>query len=327
MHRVECMDRSCPAVVQSGVRSAARTRRRLELLPHILAADPEAEDGQRKAQHSQPARRIGCSAAARLATSAISASGPTDAPHLELTTSGRAPAQAQCVHIDIQTCTSFDTNSSSTACKHLHANINVSAQSAERALVYMRHHAVANAPWNLPYKHTKCQLTVEPSVRACCETTGMGACSDAPHGVRHAHFSAEHLAVGVQRIALQDLLTSRAVVSGASPHSAIVQHCTINILSAQPCKAQEAVPASRCNVRQASLTSKHSPCVGARLVKLGLAILDRRVGGLPDRRLNFLRTALQTLRNWLAHLWHGNAARKHATRKVKHTEALQDQLC
>jgi len=88
-----------------GMRCAARTRRRLELLPHILAADPEAGDGQRKAQHRQPARHIGCSAIAHFTTGAISASGPNTGPHLELTTSGRAPAPPQRVHVGTRICT------------------------------------------------------------------------------------------------------------------------------------------------------------------------------------------------------------------------------
>jgi len=99
------------------------------------------------------------------------------------------------------------------------------------------------------------------------------------------------------------------------------QHTVSTALS-----VQEYVPASRCNVRQSSLASEHSPEWGACLVKLGLALLDRRVRGLPDRRLNFLQTALQTLRSWLARPCQSNAARKHAARKVKRTEGLQVQL-
>ncbi len=177
--------------------------------------------------------------------------------------------------------------------------------------------------------HTGTQVSAhcESSVRTCCQTSTMGAwAAHAPHRVRHAHLGAEDLTVGVQRVALQDLLPWRSSRLRGLSLSAIVQHCTTNTLSSTALSVQEDVPASRCNVRQSSLASEHSPEWGARLVKLGLALLDRRVRGLPDRRLNFLQTALQTLRNWLARPCQSNAARKHAARKVKRTEGLQVQL-
>ena len=239
MHGINSIGTSCHTVVQSGVRCAARTRRSLELLPHILAADPEAKDSQRKAQHRQPARSIACSAAARLATRATTSSGPVHDPHLELTTSGRAPAHRNTFVLTYRYMLPSNTNS-------IQQPANVSAQ----ASICM--HLCISIRWRRTLEPAtqahQCQLTLQPNVRARSETSTVGPAVHAPHGVCHAHLSAEHLAVGVQRVALQDLLTTTAIASGPLPlYSCATEHNQGTISTAL--SVQEPVPASHCNVR------------------------------------------------------------------------------